>query len=126
LINAAIPDGYFNPSLSYSTLPSGKVGFSFINSSANRVRNLYIRNPVGEALELLYDSATDNIVLGMDMTKLPGVGSCYTKAESDGKYRLITDSYTKTESDAEYRLINESYKKSDVDYCCNSITSGDR
>jgi hypothetical protein len=27
LINEAIPDGYFNPFLSYSTLPAGKVGF---------------------------------------------------------------------------------------------------
>jgi hypothetical protein len=47
----------------------------------------------GEALEILYDSTSDNIVLGMDMTKITTAIGTYTKTQSDARFRLISDSY---------------------------------
>ena len=53
----------YNPKLSLSSIPSGKVGVSFINPPTNKIRNLILRNPVDEALELTYNSQEDNIYI---------------------------------------------------------------
>ena len=88
----------YNPKLSLSSIPSGKVGASFINPPTNKIRNLILRNPVDEALELTYNFQEDNTYLGLNMSKISGSLGTYTVAEADAKFRQISDSYAKTRS----------------------------
>ena len=90
----------YTPELTQSIVPSGKFGVSFINQATNKLRNLILRDPVGEALELSYTATEDNIYSGMNMSKISvaafNANNYYTRSEVDARVALVADGYVKS------------------------------
>ena len=77
------------------------------------MRNIYINSSENQPLELTFDEAYDDIVLGLNLSKVSTAVGGYTAAQADAKFRQISDSFS----------ITETYNRAEVDAKVGSIKS---